>query len=119
MKNTPLPQVAKRPTTVAAPVPRVPVIPSADLSKVVHAVTPSPTVSGGPTPITHPTSASGSGTPVVGGTDDMNRRVVEAQRRVAEMQSKLSVKDNPYMVSIPWHEISVYLLASTVGSNGQ
>jgi U4/U6 small nuclear ribonucleoprotein PRP3 len=37
-----------------------------------------------------------SGSPAV--TDDLSRRVLEARRRVAEAQSKLAVKDNPYMV---------------------
>lgn len=31
-------------------------------------------------------------------TDDLARRVAEAKRRVAEAQSKLAIKDNPYMV---------------------
>lgn len=35
-----------------------------------------------------------SGTP----TDDIARRVAEAKKRVADEQSKLAVKDNPYMV---------------------
>jgi U4/U6 small nuclear ribonucleoprotein PRP3 len=98
VKNSPLPQVVKRATNVAAPVPRVPVLPASEPSKVVYAVPPSPSVSGRPTPITPPTPASGSGTPAVGGSDDMNHRIVEARKRVAEAKTKLAVKDNPYMV---------------------
>ena len=41
---------------------------------------------------------SGSVTPAVGLTDDLERRVAEAKRRVADAQSKLAIKDNPYMV---------------------
>lgn len=33
-----------------------------------------------------------------GTSDDLSRKVAEAKRRVAEAQSKLAVKDNPYMV---------------------
>lgn len=33
--------------------------------------------------------------------DDLARKVAEAKRRVAEAQSKLAVKDNPYMVCPP------------------
>lgn len=32
-------------------------------------------------------------------TEDLARKVAEAKRRVAEAQTKLAVKDNPYMVS--------------------
>lgn len=35
--------------------------------------------------------------------DDLSRKVAEAKRRVAEAQSKLAVKDNPYMVRPPCH----------------
>lgn len=38
------------------------------------------------------------GTPLQN-TDDLARKVAEAKRRVAEAQTKLAVKDNPYMVS--------------------
>ncbi|CAA7268402.1 unnamed protein product [Cyclocybe aegerita] len=74
---------------VAAPVPKVPLVPASVPSKVVYAATPSPTAT---------TPASGSGTPATPGlSDDLMRRVVEAKRRVADAQSKLAVKDNPYM----------------------
>ena len=77
---------------VAAPVPKVP----ASLpSKVVYAATPSPSISSGPTPAT---PVSGPGTPAGGVSDDLLRRVAEAKRRVADAQSKLAIKDNPYMV---------------------
>jgi U4/U6 small nuclear ribonucleoprotein PRP3 len=32
-------------------------------------------------------------------SDDMARKVLEAQRRVADAQRKLAIKDNPYMAS--------------------
>jgi len=92
LKNTPLSQTLKRNTNAAIPVPRAP---TSDPSSVVYAVSPSPSVSAGPTP------ASGSATPAVGGSDDMARRVVDAKRRVSEATTKLAVKDNPYMVCIP------------------
>lgn len=38
------------------------------------------------------------GTPLQN-TDDLARKVAEAKRRVADAQTKLAVKDNPYMVS--------------------
>jgi U4/U6 small nuclear ribonucleoprotein PRP3 len=38
------------------------------------------------------------GTPLQN-TEDLARKVAEAKRRVAEAQTKLAVKDNPYMVS--------------------
>jgi U4/U6 small nuclear ribonucleoprotein PRP3 len=82
---------------VAAPVPKVPILPSSLPSKVVYTATPSPTVSSGPTPAT---PASGPGTPAAGITDDLVRRVAEAKRRVADAQSKLAIKDNPYMVCV-------------------
>ncbi|KAF8970195.1 PRP3-domain-containing protein [Flammula alnicola] len=79
---------------LAAPVPKVPIVPASMPSKVVYAATPSPVVSSGPTPAT---PASGSGTPSAGISDDLVRRVAEAKRRVADAQSKLAIKDNPYM----------------------
>ncbi|KAF8799743.1 small nuclear ribonucleoprotein hPrp3 [Phlegmacium glaucopus] len=79
---------------VAAPVPKVPILPASLSSKVVYTATPSPSVSSGPTPAT---STSGPGTPAGGITDDLERRVAEAKRRVADAQSKLAIKDNPYM----------------------
>lgn len=49
-----------------------------------------------PTPGTTPPPKSGSGPST--STDDLAWRVAEAKKRVAEAQSKLSIKDNPYMV---------------------
>lgn len=85
---------SRGPIGVAAPIPKVPILPASLPSKVVYAATPSPSVSSGPTPAT---PASGPGTPAVGVTDDLVRRVAEAKRRVADAQSKLAIKDNPYM----------------------
>ncbi|EJF58960.1 PRP3-domain-containing protein [Dichomitus squalens LYAD-421 SS1] len=45
-------------------------------------------------------SASAAASPSPPIPDDMARRIAEAKRRVAEAQSKLAVKDNPYM-SVP------------------
>ncbi|KAL1938845.1 hypothetical protein VTO73DRAFT_11225 [Trametes versicolor] len=42
-------------------------------------------------------SASNAASPSPPIPDDMARRIAEAKRRVAEAQSKLAVKDNPYM----------------------
>ena len=50
------------------------------------------------TPASGSATPSGSVTPAVGVSDDLVRRVAEAKRRVADAQSKLAVKDNPYMV---------------------
>ncbi|RDB27617.1 U4/U5/U6 small nuclear ribonucleoprotein prp3 [Hypsizygus marmoreus] len=72
------------PPSIKAPIPTKPVL--------IPTVSSSPTVSSGPTPAT--------GTPAPGSPsvmDDIARRVSEAKRRVAEAQSKLAVKDNPYM----------------------
>lgn len=91
-----------KPVTLAAPVPKVPIVPASTPSKVVYAASPSPSVSSGPTPAT----ASGSGTPGLAGLpEDIHRRVAEAKRRVADAQRTLAVKDNPYMVcriSLPY-----------------
>ncbi|KII84667.1 hypothetical protein PLICRDRAFT_46061 [Plicaturopsis crispa FD-325 SS-3] len=54
--------------------------------------TPKPSVPATPSP--GPSHASPSPAPPA---DDLARRVAEAKRRVAEAQSKLAVKDNPYM----------------------
>jgi hypothetical protein len=79
---------------IAAPIPKLPV--SLPSKVVAYTATPSPSVSSGPTPAT---PASGPGTPAaLGITDDLVRRVAEAKRRVADAQSKLAIKDNPYMV---------------------
>ncbi|KAF5389441.1 hypothetical protein D9757_004395 [Collybiopsis confluens] len=51
--------------------------------------------SSSPTP-TAPGTPATPGTPA-GVTDDLARRVAEAKRKVAEYQSKLAIKDNPYM----------------------
>ncbi|EPS95311.1 hypothetical protein FOMPIDRAFT_1132721 [Fomitopsis schrenkii] len=59
--------------------------------------TPTPPPKPSPSPaLATPPPTSGAGTP----TDDIARRVAEAKKRVAEAQSKLAVKDNPYM-SVP------------------
>ncbi|KAF8180386.1 small nuclear ribonucleoprotein hPrp3 [Pholiota molesta] len=85
---------AGRPVGLAAPVPKVPIVPASVPSKVVYNASPSPSISSGPTPAT---PASGPGTPAAGISDDLVRRVAEAKRRVADAQSKLAIKDNPYM----------------------
>jgi U4/U6 small nuclear ribonucleoprotein PRP3 len=46
---------------------------------------------------TSPPPAADAATPNM---DDLARKVAEAKRRVAEAQSKLAIKDNPYMVSL-------------------
>ncbi len=51
------------------------------------------------TPSVAPSSHAPSPSPGPSATDDLSRRVAEAKRRVSEAQSKLAVKDNPYMVS--------------------
>ena len=52
-----------------------------------------------PTPPVKTASPSPApGTPLQN-TDDLARKVAEAKRRVAEAQTKLAVKDNPYMVN--------------------
>ncbi|PPQ93764.1 hypothetical protein CVT25_008144 [Psilocybe cyanescens] len=84
--STPRPSVG-----LAAPVPKVPIVPASLPSKVVYNATPSPSISSGPTPA----SGSGAGTPAI--SDDLFRKVAEAKRRVADAQSKLAIKDNPYM----------------------
>lgn len=73
--------------SIKAPVPKLPVpLPASEAS--------SPSISSGPTP------ATGSPAPGLPASDDIARRVSEAKRRVAEAQSKLAVKDNPYMVGL-------------------
>ncbi|ESK84028.1 u4 u6 small nuclear ribonucleoprotein [Moniliophthora roreri MCA 2997] len=74
---------------IQAPAPKVPTT----IPKI-----PSPSVSSGPTPATGSPTPGTPGTPIAPGlTDDIARRVAEAKRKVAEYQSKLAVKDNPYM----------------------
>ncbi|EEB93120.1 hypothetical protein MPER_08271, partial [Moniliophthora perniciosa FA553] len=74
---------------IQAPAPKVPTT----IPKL-----PTPSVSSGPTPATGSPAPGTPGTPVAPGvTDDIARRVAEAKRKVAEYQSKLAVKDNPYM----------------------
>lgn len=55
-----------------------------------------------PSPVSTPPANSHSGSPAStpAPKDDLARRVAEAKRRVAEAQSKLAVKDNPYMVCV-------------------
>jgi len=87
---------SKTPISLAAPVPKVPLAPASLPSKVVYNSTPSPAViSSGPTPAS---SSSKAGTPAI--SDDLVRKVAEAKRRVADAQSKLAIKDNPYMVCL-------------------
>lgn len=52
------------------------------------------TVSAGPVLTAPPSSAAAT----TGTADDLARRVAEAKRRVSEAQSKIAIKDNPYMV---------------------
>uniref|UniRef100_A0A0W0FID1 Uncharacterized protein n=1 Tax=Moniliophthora roreri TaxID=221103 RepID=A0A0W0FID1_MONRR len=76
---------------IQAPAPKVPTT----IPKI-----PSPSVSSGPTPATGSPTPGTPGTPIAPGlTDDIARRVAEAKRKVAEYQSKLAVKDNPYMAN--------------------
>ncbi|KAI0711571.1 pre-mRNA processing factor 3-domain-containing protein [Earliella scabrosa] len=56
--------------------------------------------SAAPTPRATSVAASATATPSPPILDDMARRIAEAKKRVAEAQSKLAVKDNPYM-SVP------------------
>ncbi|KAH7911164.1 pre-mRNA processing factor 3-domain-containing protein [Hygrophoropsis aurantiaca] len=44
-----------------------------------------------------PKNGSASASPAPANMDDLARKVAEAKRRVAEAQTKLAVKDNPYM----------------------
>ncbi|KAK2465094.1 hypothetical protein APHAL10511_002902 [Amanita phalloides] len=69
---------APTPVKPAAPLPSVPTPSSSVSSRTASAAGP-----------------SGPGTPAMG--DDLTRRVAEAKRRVTEAQTKLAVKDNPYM----------------------
>lgn len=98
-KNPSLAGTATKPSIgLAAPVPKVPLAPASLPSKVVYNSTPSPAViSSGPTPATSST-VSKAGTPAI--SDDLVRKVAEAKRRVADAQSKLAIKDNPYMVCL-------------------
>ncbi|KAF8551398.1 PRP3-domain-containing protein [Imleria badia] len=50
-----------------------------------------------PTPPAKPASPSPAPGPQMPNMDDLARKVAEAKRRVAEAQSKLAIKDNPYM----------------------
>ncbi|KAI0353389.1 PRP3-domain-containing protein [Trametes cingulata] len=63
-----------------------------------------PTAAPSPKPASSVASASASASVAASPSppipDDMARRIAEAKRRVAEAQSKLAVKDNPYM-SVP------------------
>lgn len=55
-----------------------------------------------PSPMSTPAishGASPSPAPGLPAADDVARKVAEARRLVADAQSKLAVKDNPYMVS--------------------
>ncbi|OCH85070.1 PRP3-domain-containing protein [Obba rivulosa] len=59
-----------------------------------------PSASPSPAPAASAVPSPHAGSPGPGVSDDLARRVAEAKRRVAEAQSKLAVKDNPYM-SVP------------------
>lgn len=58
-----------------------------------------------PAPVATPPVKADSPSPAPGpampNMDDLARKVAEAKRRVAEAQSKLAIKDNPYMVCPP------------------
>ena len=60
------------------------------------------------TPPAKMASSSPAPGPVMPNMDDLARKVAEAKRRVAEAQSKLAIKDNPYMV----HPLSCLRAAS-------
>ncbi|KAF9059772.1 pre-mRNA processing factor 3-domain-containing protein [Rhodocollybia butyracea] len=83
---------------IAAPTPKL----AAATSLPKKPLVPSPSLpsrpSGGETSRTPTTPGTPNtpGTPA-GITDDLARRVAEAKRKVTEYQSKLAVKDNPYM----------------------
>ncbi|KAE9408530.1 PRP3-domain-containing protein [Gymnopus androsaceus JB14] len=81
-------------SNIAAPIPKPAAI--ASLPKKPTALTPSiPSRPSTETPTT-PGTPGKAGTPA-GLPDDIARRVAEAKRKVTEYQSKLAVKDNPYM----------------------
>jgi hypothetical protein len=91
---------------IAAPVPTKPIPPK------VAFPTPSPSSTPKRTPgITPPsTSATPAGVP-----DDLARRVAEAKKRVSEAQTKLAIKDNPYMV----RSSHIYFLSLTRSNVGR
>ncbi|KAF4581346.1 hypothetical protein EYR40_002934 [Pleurotus pulmonarius] len=67
-------------------------------SKASGAALPPPSKPATPALATPPSGVSTPGTPGTPGvSDDLSRRVAEAKRRVADAQTKLAVKDNPYM----------------------
>lgn len=94
---------------IRAPVPTKVAVPMLHLATT----TSSPTISSGPTPAT---GSPPPGNPLA--IDDIARRVTEARRRVADAQTKLAVKDNPYMVIVslcsPYHSISLIRWFSVV-----
>ncbi|KIK68851.1 hypothetical protein GYMLUDRAFT_236749 [Collybiopsis luxurians FD-317 M1] len=84
---------------IAAPIPKPATVTSLPKRPAVPSpAIPSRPVTSGETSRT-PTTPGTPGTPStpVAITDDLARRVAEAKRKVAEYQSKLAVKDNPYM----------------------
>ncbi|KAF8908624.1 pre-mRNA processing factor 3-domain-containing protein [Gymnopilus junonius] len=101
MKKNPAFAAASGASTVSngprlvAPQPKVPIIPANLPSKVVYAATPSPGVGTGASSGSIGTPTSAAGTP--GAAEDLLRKVAEARKRVADAQTKLAVKDNPYM----------------------
>lgn len=121
MKNSNLSGPATQKTPgIAAPIPTKPIPAKAVIPSPASSSTPSSTPK--PTPGLTPPSGSGSGTPA-GVGDDLARRVAEAKKRVAEAQTKLAIKDNPYMV----RSSQIYLVALShtqmsivgYGSNGE
>ncbi|EKM78866.1 hypothetical protein AGABI1DRAFT_75439 [Agaricus bisporus var. burnettii JB137-S8] len=89
----PAPQKAP---TIAAPVPTKPIPSKLAMPPTPASSTPSstPKLTKGMTPPS--TSATPAAVP-----DDLARRVAEAKKRVSEAQTKLAIKDNPYMAMAP------------------
>lgn len=69
---------------------------AAKLAAMKKNVSQAPTPSPISTPLSH--GASPSPAPGLPAADDVARKVAEARKLVAQAQSKLAVKDNPYMV---------------------
>lgn len=84
--------ITQKPPGIAAPIPTKP-LPSK--IPVPSSLSSTPVTTPKPTPGMTPPPKSGPGTSA--STDDLARRVAEAKKRVAEAQTKLSIKDNPYM----------------------
>ncbi|RPD65244.1 PRP3-domain-containing protein [Lentinus tigrinus ALCF2SS1-7] len=69
---------------------------AAKLAAMKKSASATPSASAAPTPPAASASASATASPSPI-PDDMARRIAEAKKRVADAQSKLAVKDNPYM----------------------